>query len=72
MSRQLRIGVAPVTDTLKRVAPDGTVLGTADRDQHRLLVGPVEGAPEVWDDVPHEVAAKLHALGYEIRPLPSA
>ncbi len=41
------VAVLPVTDTLKQVAPDGTVLGTVDRDGLRVAGSPQAFRPRL-------------------------
>ena len=69
------VTTAPVTDTLKHVDGDGTVLGTADRDHHRLVGTPFAAPLAALLAVPPGavtapvVLAALAATGLPVVPL---
>ena len=70
------VTAVPVTDTLKQVDDGGVLLGTADREHHRLVGTPFAAplgalrAVRAADPTPEAVLAALVAAGLPVTPLP--
>jgi hypothetical protein len=76
-SRVVVVTTRPVIDTLKLVDAEGTLTGTADRDEHRFVRTPIavrlrllrEVAEEMVEPDPIAVLAALAARGAIVVPL---